>query len=101
MMKRKNVASELMQSLREAADIADGKAAPAAIHHIPLLKEVDVRAVRAATGLSRTEFARRFALDPRALQDWEQGRRRPDRAARAYLTVIARCPEAVAEALAG
>jgi hypothetical protein len=47
----------------------------------------------------RAEFARRFALDPRALQDWEQGRR-PDRAARAYLTVIARHPEAVVEALA-
>ena len=62
--------------------------------------EVDVRAVRAATGLSRAEFARCFALDPRALQDWEQGRRRPDRAARAYLTVIARHPEAVVEALA-
>jgi len=56
--------------------------------------------VRVASGLSRVEFARRFALDPRALQDCEQGRRRPDRAARAYLTVIARHPEAVVEALA-
>jgi len=55
---------------------------------------------RAATNLIRAEFARRFALDPRALQDWEQGRRRPDRAARAYLTVISRHPEAVVEALA-
>jgi len=34
------------------------------------------------------------------LQDWEQGRRRPDRAARAYLTVIAHRPDAVEEALA-
>jgi putative transcriptional regulator len=67
-------------------------------HPIPL--EVDVRSVRVASGLSRVEFARRFALDPRALQDCEQGRRRPDRAARAYLTVIARHPEAVVEALA-
>ena len=47
--------------------------------------EVDGRAVRAATGLSRAEFARRLALDPRALQNWEQGRRRPDRAARTFL----------------
>jgi len=38
-------------------------------------------------------------LDLRALQDWEQGRRRPDRAARAYLTVIAPPPEAGVEAL--
>jgi putative transcriptional regulator len=99
-MKRKNIASELIDSLREAAEVAEGKIAPAAVHHVPLLPEIDVRSVRTATGLSRAEFARRFALDPRALQDWEQGRRRPDRAARAYLTVIARHPEAVIEALA-
>ncbi|HWE83894.1 MAG TPA: hypothetical protein VG267_03050 [Terracidiphilus sp.] len=99
-MKRKNVADELVAAMREAAAIAQGEAEPAAVHHYPLPPEIDVRAVRAATGLSRAEFARRFALDPRALQDWEQGRRRPDRAARAYLTVIARHPEAVQEALA-
>ncbi len=99
-MKRKNVANELVEAMREVAAIAEGKANPAAVHHIPLLPEVDVRAVRATTGLSRTEFARRFALDPRAVQDWEQGRRRPDRAARAYLTVIAHQPDAVRAALA-
>jgi putative transcriptional regulator len=99
-MKRKNVTEEVLDAMREAAEIAEGKAKPAAVHQFPLPLDVDVRAVRAETGLSRTEFARRFALDPRALQDWEQGRRRPDRAARAYLTVIARHPEAVIEALA-
>ena len=99
-MKRKNVANELVDAMREAAEIAEGKAQPVAVHHFPLPLDVDVRAIRTSTGLSRTEFARRFALDPRALQDWEQGRRRPDRAARAYLTVIARHPEAVVEALA-
>jgi putative transcriptional regulator len=99
-MKRKNVANKIVEAMREAAEIAEGNVKPAAVHEFPLPLDVDVRAVRAETGLSRTEFARRFALDPRALQDWEQGRRRPDRAARAYLTVIARHPEAVVEALA-
>lgn len=99
-MKRKNIANELVEAMREAAAIAEGKAKPATVHQVPLPLDVDVRSVRAATGLSRAEFARRFALDPRALQDWEQGRRRPDRAARAYLTVIARHPDAVIEALA-
>ena len=99
-MKRKDVTEELLDAMREVGEIAEGKAPPAAVHQIPVLPEVDVRAVRAATGLSRMEFARRFALDPRALQDWEQGRRRPDRAARAYLTVISHRPEIVEEALA-
>jgi putative transcriptional regulator len=100
-MKRKNIADELVESLREAAAIALGEVQPAAVHHFRVPMDVDVRAVREGTGLTRVEFARRFALDARALQDWEQGRRKPDRAARAYLTVIARRPEAVDEALAG
>ena len=50
--------------------------------------------------LSRRRFADRFGLDARAVQEWEQGRRVPDRAARVLLTVIERDPEAVARALA-
>ena len=38
-------------------------------------------------------------LDVRAVQDWEQGRRVPDRAARVLLTVIDRDPESVVRAL--
>lgn len=49
--------------------------------------------------LSRRKFADRFGLDARAVQDWEQGRRVPDRAARVLLTVIDRDPEAVVRAL--
>jgi putative transcriptional regulator len=99
-MKRTNVGSEIVEAMREVAEIATGKRKAAAIHSVPMPLDVDVRAVRSRTGLSRAEFARRFALDPRAVQDWEQGRRQPDRAARAYLTVIAHHPEAVVAALA-
>jgi putative transcriptional regulator len=61
---------------------------------------VDIRALRIRTGLSQTKFARRFGLDPRALQDWEQRRRLPDRTARVLLAVIAHEPAAVERALA-
>ncbi len=56
-------------------------------------------AVRKRMQLSRQSFADRFGLDARAVQDWEQGRRVPDRAARVLLTVIDREPEAVVRAL--
>ncbi len=56
-------------------------------------------AVRKRMRLSRQKFADRFGLDVRALQDWEQGRRVPDRAARVLLTVIDREPDAVVRAL--
>ncbi len=56
-------------------------------------------ALRKRFRLSRRKFAERFGLDARALQEWEQGRRVPDRAARVLLTVIDRDPEAVVKAL--
>lgn len=57
-------------------------------------------ALRKRMNLSRQKFADRFGLDARAVQDWEQGRRVPDRAARVLLTVIESDPEAVVRALA-
>jgi putative transcriptional regulator len=45
------------------------------------------------------ELSRRYAISPRSLQEWEQGRRRPESAVRACLTVIDRNPEAVEKAL--
>ncbi len=58
-----------------------------------------IRTLRKRLRLSRERFAERFGLDARAVQDWEQGRCVPDRAARVLLTVIAHEPEAVVRAL--
>ncbi len=65
--------------------------------HVP--DAVDIRAIREHTGLSQNQFADRFGFNPRTLQEWEQGRAKPDVAMRAYLTVIAKNPAAVEEAL--
>jgi putative transcriptional regulator len=55
--------------------------------------------IRRALKLSQEEFAARYHIPPGTLRDWEQGRSKPDAAARAYLRVIAREPEMVARAL--
>ena len=60
---------------------------------------MDVRAIRRRVGMSQAKFAAAFALNPRTLQEWEQGKAAPDGAVRAYLTVIDRNPEAVVMAL--
>jgi len=77
-----------------------GKVKPARVTTFRPSIALEVRQIRVATGLSRTKFARKYALDARALQEWEQGRRKPDKAARAYLKVIANQPKAVEKALA-
>jgi putative transcriptional regulator len=64
-------------------------------------EKLDVAKLRHGLGLSQAAFARTFGLDVTALHAWEQGRRRPDRAARVLLAVIAKEPEAVLRALAG
>ena len=61
--------------------------------------KVDVAELRRSIGLSQAAFARAFGLDVTAIHAWEQGRRRPDRAARILLAVIAREPQAVLRAL--
>ena len=64
-------------------------------------RPVDVKAVRKSVKMSQAEFARAYGISKRALQEWEQGGRQPDSAARAYLTVIAKEPAVVRRALAG
>jgi putative transcriptional regulator len=62
--------------------------------------EVNVKRIRTKTGMSQAEFARAFCINPRTLQEWEQGRRKPDATTRAYLSVIAKNRQAVLNALA-
>ncbi len=58
-----------------------------------------VRVILWALGLSQEEFAARFHIPLGTLRGWEQVRKEPDTAARAYLRAIGRNPTAVAEAL--
>ena len=64
-------------------------------------KPIDVKAIRKQVKMSQAEFSRVYGISKRALQEWEQGGRQPDSAARAYLTVIAKEPVVVRRALAG
>ena len=70
------------------------------MRRIVLPDDVDVRSIRTQTGMSQSEFARAFCINPRTLQEWEQGRRKPDATTRAYLSVIAKNRDAVLDALA-
>ena len=59
---------------------------------------VDPRNIREHLGLTQEQFALRYGLDLATVQNWEQGRSRPDKASAAYLRVIARQPEEAAAA---
>ena len=57
----------------------------------------DIRQIRDGVGVSQANFARMLGISLRTLQDWEQGRRRPNQAAQSLLAVAARRPDVMRE----
>ena len=85
---------------RHAAALIDPDAKPLTQDDFKRMKKTSrAKIIRRALGLSQEEFATRFHIPIGTLRDWEQGRKDPDAAARAYLEVIGKKPEVVAEAL--
>ena len=95
-MKKKDF-DNLVASIRQAGRIRRGQASPSRVSEFA---PVDVKAIRVRLRKSQAEFARMIGVSVATLQNWEQGRRRPEGPARALLKVAAVNPEAVAAALA-
>ena len=93
------VGQDILKSVEELTRHARGEDVGAEEQLVRVPVAVDVKAIRARTGLSQREFCRRYGVVASTLRDWEQGRRKPDVAARALLTIIDREPEAVERAL--
>jgi len=84
----------------EAAAVSDPDNPPLPPERLARLRRVSrVKTLRRALGLTQEEFAGRYKVPLGTLRDWEQGRSEPDQPAQAYLLVIARAPEKVAELL--
>jgi putative transcriptional regulator len=74
-----------VSSLRELPHLAPGAAKSGDAAY--------ARAVRAATSLTQTEFARRIGVPLETVRNWEQGKRAPRGPARALLKLIDSAPE--------
>jgi putative transcriptional regulator len=83
---------ELVISIREGAEILRGERQPARRFE---MEPVDIRETRKQFGLSQSQFAAMLGVSVKTLQNWEQGRRKPDGAARVLLQVAAKHPETV------
>ena len=86
---------DLLEGLQDALAHAKGARRRTHIVQVP-----DVRAIRERLKMTQHEFARAYRIPLATLKGWEQGRRRPDAPAAAYLQVIARKPKAARDALA-
>ena len=83
---------ELVESVREGGAILRGETQPARAFEID---GPNVKRIRSGYQLSQREFAALLGISTRTLQNWEQGRRRPEGTARVLLQVAEKHPDAV------
>lgn len=86
----------LLTSVKQAGRIRRGKGKPSRVHEV---RPADIKAIRGELGMSQSEFSLMIGVSLATLQNWEQGRRRPEGPAQALLRVAAANPSAVATAL--
>ncbi len=93
--------NRVMAGLEEAKAIIAGTAAAGSyrLRQVQVPEVVDVKAIRARTGLSQVGFARRYGFSAGAVRDWEQKRKPPEKANRLLLTIIDRRPDVIDELL--
>lgn len=96
MTEKQTAGQRMIASAKEALAFAEGEDNGSVVH-IP--DEIDTARIRKKINLSQGQFAHYFGVSVRTVQEWEQGRAVPSGAARAFLTVIDREPEAVHRAL--
>ena len=86
----------LVESVKQAGAIRRGTLEPSRTFEFTPL---DVKAIRTRLQKSQREFAQMIGVSIATIQNWEQGRRKPEGPARALLQVALRKPEALIEAL--
>ena len=94
-MKDKDYAS-LAKSIKQAGKIRRGQMRAS---RTKVFTPTYVRSIREKLDKSQSEFAYMIGVSVATLQNWEQGRRKPEGPARALLMVAAENPKAIAEAL--
>jgi putative transcriptional regulator len=87
---------KLVASIKEAGEIKAGRKAPSRIYEI---NPPEIKNVREKLNVSQNEFALMIGVSVRTLQNWEQGRRKPEGPAKALLRIASKNPSAVLDAL--
>jgi putative transcriptional regulator len=83
---------ELLQSIEEGGKILKGKKKAGREFNFD---NPDPKMIRERLGLSQEKFAKMLGISSSTLKNWEQGRRKPEGAAKVLLNVAARHPEAI------
>lgn len=96
---KRNLFDELMQGLDDLADARTGKQTlrthEVEINPAPDVTADEVLALRERLHLSRAVFARYLRTNPRTLENWEQGRAKPNAQAALLIRLVDKFPDTV------
>lgn len=94
---KKQNAELLLESLHEVLQDLEGQ--KKLNERVVSLEDIDVFKIREKYHMTQLEFSKMFGFSLRTLQQWEQGRRKPQGSVRVLLKVIDYAPEVVERAL--
>jgi putative transcriptional regulator len=80
------------ETLNAVRSIKTGK-----VGHVETVQLLPVVEARQKAGLSQSRFAELLGISVRTLQDWEQGRRKPSRAAMSLIQIAKQRPDVLRE----
>ena len=89
MKKIRNIGTELLEAIQ---DIKDGKGQVRRVENVE-----DVKVIRNDLHLSQSAFSSLMGISLRTLQEWEQGRRKPNGSALSLLRIAHKHPEIFVE----
>jgi putative transcriptional regulator len=96
-MKKRNLFAELTEGFDALKQEREGKITlrkhPIAVKPAPEVTAADLVALRERMNLSRAVFARHLRTNERTLENWEQGRSKPNAQAALLIKLVERSPE--------
>lgn len=98
-MTKRDIFSELVEGFDALKAERDGKLTlrqlKAHANPVPALEPQEVLAVREQLHVSRAVFARYLRTNPRTVENWEQGRAKPNAQAALLIRMVAQFPDTV------
>ena len=95
-MSNRNIGQEILEGIKEIKRFKKGEIK---LRARTLNEPSPTKTIRKRLKLSQSAFAGLMGVSPRTIQDWEQGRRKPEGPAKALLKVASKNPKAVMDAL--